>query len=454
MPLLVGYNATGKFNAAKSHLAKLRTIQRYLTSLDAQDDDDLVLAVDGYDVIQQLPPEIVIKRYFALCDQADERLAKRFGTDMQDIRNRNFHTTIFFAANKLCGPVNWKRDGCPKHCVLDNNYEFGACQKICLIDWSQPRCWAVPESTLPRNAYGPQTNNGSLEFMDPRWMNSGTIIGPVAHLRTYLEATLEEMNKTYHLESRHIREFDQLYLTKVWAIQEYRRSKIANDNDHASEIHVNRSMPENHTGKEQTEYHVGIDYESSISLAKYGNEPAIGWSKFNHEGLTTEMGRDVFGIGGSFKPYHLQMPLDVSTTLKRLYRSISKSHTQAKADEWVSNVDLHVNYVTKHVFTLWHCTGKNKTEWMRDEFKRYWFYPFARDLLKASVGSLQGELVPITDEIIGGRRWTHKLAYPTKGSELGGAYTDFDGGSFLDWNTLCAKHAPVLFAGGNHSAIS
>ena len=37
VPLLLRYNDTGKFDAAQSQLAKLRAIQRYLTSLDTQD---------------------------------------------------------------------------------------------------------------------------------------------------------------------------------------------------------------------------------------------------------------------------------------------------------------------------------------------------------------------------------------------------------------------------------
>ena len=57
--------------------------------------------------------------------------------------------------------------------------------------------------------------------MDPRWMSSRTIIGPVGHLRAYLEATLEVMKNTHDAEARYIREYDQLYLSEVWALQEY-----------------------------------------------------------------------------------------------------------------------------------------------------------------------------------------------------------------------------------------
>ncbi|KAJ2970369.1 hypothetical protein NQ176_g8218 [Zarea fungicola] len=77
-PLLLGWKGKGEMDAAETHLAKLRTIQKYLQALPAEDDDDLVLIIDGYDIMLQLPVEIMIERYFTIRQDADARLADRF----------------------------------------------------------------------------------------------------------------------------------------------------------------------------------------------------------------------------------------------------------------------------------------------------------------------------------------------------------------------------------------
>lgn len=74
-PQLVGYKGEGKYDAHKAHIAKLRTIQRYLHDVGEGHDDDLVVVVDDFDVLPQFGTEALIERYFRLAHEADQRLA-------------------------------------------------------------------------------------------------------------------------------------------------------------------------------------------------------------------------------------------------------------------------------------------------------------------------------------------------------------------------------------------
>ncbi|OAQ99034.1 hypothetical protein LLEC1_02508, partial [Akanthomyces lecanii] len=191
-PLLLGWKGQGEMDAAETHLAKLRAIQIYLQGLSTDEDDDLVLIVDGYDIMMQLPMEIMIERYFNIQRDADARLAERFQLSVSELHERGIRNTIFWGPDKVCWPV----------------------------EWAAPRCWAVPASHLDEHTFGPNQGDGGMETNDPRWLNSGTVIGPVGDMRTYINATMAEIARTYDANFEN-RESDQYYLANVWGRQEY-----------------------------------------------------------------------------------------------------------------------------------------------------------------------------------------------------------------------------------------
>ncbi|CAM1509989.1 Fc.00g003240.m01.CDS01 [Cosmosporella sp. VM-42] len=418
VPIMMGFNGTGNFDAAVTHLAKLRAINRYLDSLDPEEDDDLVMIVDGYDIIQQLPVEIVIERYFDIVEREDQRVAKRFGVNVAEARKLGLHTTVFFGPDKICWP----------------------------IDYDQARCWAVPESNLPKKAFGPHEGNGEMRFNDPRWLNSGTVIGPINHMRDLLHGTLDEIRATYDKQYQ-FRESDQYYLSNLWGRQEYYRSKKAlGGNQKVPGGGRNRVIPEIRREDQVTEFHVGIEYESSLFQTRAGYEQFFGWMSFGHAGLAAEMDKDMFKEGEKFKPYQIQMPANVVSALSKIYDAIPDAHPGSTSADWIRSVKLGTNFVTRHIFALWHCTGPK--EFINSEWPRFWFYPYAKSLLKASVKAVKGDAL-ITDQIIDGRKWANKFVYPDDSEELGGAWSDWESpqGSFLGWEQLCGKHHEILFRG-------
>jgi hypothetical protein len=416
-PVILGWNGTGDFDAAHTHLAKLRAINRYLQNLEEADDDDLVLIVDGYDVLMQLPPEILIERYFQVVDQHDGRISRRLGISIEETRKRGIRDTVFWGPDKWCWPT----------------------------DYAAARCWAVPDSPLPRDAHGPMTGSGDMEFNNPKWLNSGTTLGPVKDVRVLLAASMEEIQRTYNPKFEQ-KESDQLYIANIWGRQEYFRSLDASHGEPVGGGPPDRRVPVRKEG-ENVEFHTALDYESSMFFLRAANEPFYDYIPFDHSGLNARMNKDMFGEGQHFVPFDIPMPANVMFALTRLYDSIPDLHAGKTANEWIRKVRLGVGFVTKSIFPLWHCTGPKDV--IDPEYTKMWFYPYARSLIKATVRAFQGGEL-ITAHNVAGRTWAPKWPYPNTdelSDELGGAWTDYDGLTFVEWESMCGPWAPILFGG-------
>lgn len=423
-PVLVGWNATGLLSAATTHLAKLHAIQRYLDRLPKEEDDDIVLIVDGYDVVMQLPPDIMLQRYYKALESENARNAERFGISVDELYEMGFETTLFFGADKICWP----------------------------IDWRAPRCWAVPDSTMPSKAFGEKTNNGQMNYLIPKWLNSGTLIGPAAHMRDYIAATLYEILNSYDPKYGHS-ESDQFYLANVWGRQEYFRSKQFAEDGEVKGGPKDRLLPHIYDKSVAVEYHVGIEYDSAMFQTKAGYEQWNDWIKYNSKDGSSSLpaakvDKDLKDEKENFKPYEIEMPAEVEKGLRSIYDEIADVHPGTDSSVWIRSVALGTNYITKQVWGLWHVTGDKDV--IENQFTKFWFYPYARSLLKSAVRKLQTTDV-ISSEPIGGRYWVHKTVYPDEKSltdELGGGWSDEDGGGrWIDYQTMCKEWEEDVLGG-------
>ncbi|KAI9171831.1 hypothetical protein HJFPF1_01322 [Paramyrothecium foliicola] len=423
VPMLLGWHGTGLLDAHKTHLAKLRVIQKYLRKLEDHEDDDLVVIVDGYDIIMQLPPQIMIERYFQMVEKADKRLADRFKISVDEARSQGIRQTIFWGPDKICWP----------------------------IDHNEPRCWAVPSSGLGDKAFGPKTGNGEMFFSDPRWLNSGTLIGPVDDVRALIDATMEEIEATYDPDYVHS-ESDQFYLANVWGRQEYYRSKAAVGEGDIPGGGKDRRPPHIRQDDQQTEFHVSIDYESALFQTKAGYEPFFGYMQFNGADHTSTQSRDLFEEGEDFEPYDIQMPPTVVSTMSKLYDDIADAHPGSDSSSWIRTVKLGTNFISKHIYALWHCTGPKEP--IDLEYPKLWFFPFVKPLIKAAIKSSQHRDL-IWEEPIDGRRWAPKTWFPdaeTLQEEFGGTWSDVNGTTFVPWHQVCGEFEDTLFKGDRKAA--
>lgn len=417
VPTLLGWHGVDEFDAAKTHLAKLRAMERYFASLSPDEDDDLVIIVDGYDILIQLPPEIMVERYFQVAERADAHLARRFDISVSELHRRGLRQTIFLGPDKICWP----------------------------IDPRAPRCWSAPESPIPPAAWGLNKGDDAMFYADPRWLNSGTIMAPIGDLKRYIAATMDEIRAT-HDPAYEFRESDQYYLSNVWGRQEYWRARMMESDIPGGP--PDKIIPVKHTPFQTTEYHVAIEYESALFQTRAGYQPYFGYVSFNESGLAATLNTNIPIDGPVLAPSTVKMPKNIATSLSKLYDDIPDAHPGSTSADWLGAVELGVNFVTHHIYGLWHCTGSK--QFVEVEFPTMWFYPYVKSLLKAAVKASQADPdAPLTQKLIDGRRWVPKNAYPAAGAfsdEFGGAWTDADG-EFVPWRDLCKAHNHLLFMG-------
>lgn len=165
-PIILNYKHPVRV-AKEAHFLKLGAIKKYLESDDVEP-EDIVLVFDAFDIWFQIDFERLIARYYKLQDEEKVR------------KGATYSETVIFGADKGCWP---------------NLLTSAACTK-------------VPNSTLPDNIYGPKTDTDTFRNR-PRWLNSGTIIGPASVMRKiFNRAVLAKGNKFFS---------DQLVLADIWA---------------------------------------------------------------------------------------------------------------------------------------------------------------------------------------------------------------------------------------------
>lgn len=170
--------------AGGSHVMKIFGVLEYLESLDPSADDDIVMMMDAYgafdyydmprnkeahqqaDIWFQLSAKVLLQRYYAINAAANERIEERLGraAAIEEIKQ-----TIIFGAGKRCAPNQ-------PHTVA---------------------CYAMPESPLPKDLYGANTDTimGRNKYTSLRQngLNSGYIMGPVKDLRPMFKRAWEKV---------------------------------------------------------------------------------------------------------------------------------------------------------------------------------------------------------------------------------------------------------------------
>lgn len=207
-PNLVMWNQTfsdKRFLGAGSHLVKISSTLEWLADAkNYENDDDLVVMIDAYDVWFQLPPETLIARYHQMIAAEDKRIAERMGKAFEI---EKISSKVIFSASKRCGPN----------------------------DIRSVACYAVPESPLPRDIFGKVTDqmNGPTRWAGLRQHHlvSGFIMGPVRDMRTVFQRAHENMQQCLDgdmKESEFVRRFchhgsDQSFFNEMFGQQEFHR---------------------------------------------------------------------------------------------------------------------------------------------------------------------------------------------------------------------------------------
>ncbi|KAL8664147.1 MAG: hypothetical protein Q9168_007967, partial [Polycauliona sp. 1 TL-2023] len=322
-PTLVNYGK--KFDGEGwdkgSHAGKIRGVFDYLSDENTVKDEDMVLVIDGYDVWFQLPPVIMIKRYQQLITEANSRLRRRYGTELKSTGGEGgsemgpkYTQTVVFGADKLCWP----------------NGD------------SDPACAAVPYSTLPKDAYGPMTDAAVGGYQNrPRFLNSGTVMGPVKDVRAIYEVAVKKVE-----EDNRGTLGDQFVFAEIFGEQEYLRESRrlsnqgtggrwyewlsnalgASDSPLAANQTINNMTI---TPGRRYEFGIGLDYTSSMFQTMTHSADDIIFLAYNDTSTFPE----IIAEHPNLKAFPSVPPMDIQYAHGPLWYSSPGNRTQdAQAD--------------------------------------------------------------------------------------------------------------------------
>ncbi|KAK1985217.1 hypothetical protein LZ30DRAFT_686295 [Colletotrichum cereale] len=345
-----------------SHLGKIDGALDFLdgiTSDDAPEDerlgpDDLVIIVDAYDIWFQLPPSLLIRRYLAQNNAADERIRKEWDMSRSQLSSKISETSptprqsIIISTQKKCWP--------------DAGLGFDS------------HCDALPESSARKDLYGPHTDEDPKQIhkLRPRFVNSGSIIGPVREMQRVLRRA---QDKVVEKRAAGLNIFsDQGVFAEIFGEQEiWRTSKRNNQAEWAK----NQTEHPEDAAKEarQFDFGFGLDYIQALFTPTVFEED---------DGLYVVLGdssasRDASAERGIEPPRVNSTPEDMSGMRSPIEETGIDTRMGWKelplyTDLWSTSVPVMVHHNA-------HRNGL-KEERLRDWWKNNWFFPYLRQLLE------------------------------------------------------------------------
>ncbi|KAL9057838.1 MAG: hypothetical protein Q9162_002068 [Coniocarpon cinnabarinum] len=434
IPVFINWNTEIEDDPYKVHMRKVKGVLDYLDALvnpnisspvtTSDAENDLVLILDGFDIWLQLPPDVFIKRYYEIVDLANERLKQSLGSQgAQLMRDKQIYQSIIFGPDKVCFP-----DG-P----------------------SRAACWAAPETTFDRWAFGPETDSHQdARFNRPRWLNSGTIMGPVKDVRELMRATHDRLVNKYTVDS------DQFYFAEIWGEQEYSRMNISGtlpdpmtqsvwvwDSIDTGEGHYEaQPLGQPDIDPDQnTEYHIMIDSESRLFQTASFYHDWISWGHLNSAstGVSEQDILDASPPMSHIERRDEEIPTDAGLT----YSSMDATEVPPKL-AW-ADLLLGYNMASHRTWGLIHFTPPK--EFLDRWWFRMWFAPYAEAIIKHGQTVDQGTPYTSTRD---NRTWYSAVPNAANGQfsslTAGGAMADT--GEWMDWPQLCGEIEDFVFA--NH----
>ena len=420
---------------AISHTAKIRGVYDYLNDPRKVKEDDLVMVIDGYDVWFQLPPEIMVSRYHDMIAEAGVRLRHRYGLKAEATDRglaQKYTQKIVFGADKICWP-NPQED---------------------------PACVAVPYSTLPKDVYGPNTDNDVAGFnRRPRYLNSGNVIGPVKDVRDMYKYA------TFKVEAMQRGVFgDQLVFSEIFGEQEYQRETQLIAAQGTTDRWVSwlsstlgtqePPFSANTTINKMTvipdaryEYSIGLDYESRLFQTMTHSADDVGFLNYSSISSITAVldAHPYLHNHPVFLPSDLQtakLPFTYASPGNHSSESDPKKKTlllpfsskldtlpadpsDPKQPTW-RDLPLATNIHSASIPVLLHVNGDKSL--LESWWPSLWFHPYARALLRRFIRSTQSAHAAAS-AAKGGLNW-----WDSRGGR-GGVWTD--NSDWMSWNDVC-----------------
>ena len=420
-----------------THLFKISKVLEWLQNLAPEHDDDLVVMMDGYDIWFQLRKELLLERYHQVNAAANKRIHDRMG---RAASIEGINQTIIFGSGKRCFPNEI-------HTIA---------------------CWPVPPSPLPKDMYGGNTDTTIGSFPKlwtstrQKFLNSGFIMGPAKDMRALFTQASSKVTqlgddpepddngsrwseKVYHSS-------DQSIFNMIFGEQEYQREILrlrhlswvftpllklkqflgydlsaTADTLEGNPIKSILNPPWSHATPPTLEgapreFHIGLDYWSTLSFQTANAESNGQWLHYNHP-LSPQVQNT---SRWECTPHLHPLPPDLTSSPPPFqnYPTLSsssalESNTTPPAYASWDTIPLYTNICVGTVPAMIHLNG-DKTQ-RESEWGKMWYQPYARTMFESLEASEQLPLV----QGAGGRQKV----------EPGGAFADT--GRVLGWGELC-----------------
>ena len=378
-------------NEDHSHLIKITGVVEYLEAVTAEDankgdrlsDDDLILMVDGWDVWFQLPPDVLLQRYHEQLRQANARLRQQWPGPAESMA---MEQTIIFSAQKRCWPL--ASEGFHLHCD------------------------ELPESVLPADVYGPDTdfqdldiNPGHTHNIRPRFLNSGSVIGPVGDLRRFYKRAKEMMDKKFAegVQRRSDQGMSAEVLGEQEVLRQWRRERALSDilSDDVKGHHDDGSSIAS-----LYEYHLGLDYAQNLFIPTVFEEQDGDIITLSNDSLIQSRSQAL----GISPPRLNGVPADMKDASNPLQKLTAQAQTPL---DW-ADLPLYADFYTTAVpVMLHHNAHKDNLKSRRERWwDRTWYFPHLRELLAHHLepAPLQ-PLAVVRVEEAAGRRQAREVTY-------------------------------------------
>ena len=306
-----------------------------------------------------------------------------------------------------------------------------------------PPCYAVPESSLPRDIYGSETDTDVDNEENPyvkyrqRFLNSGVAMGNVGAMRRMFDQALAQAPQDANFGS------DQYIFSHIFGDQELYREILRRDaglrpregwnEDHIEEVRSKAAARPDGS----FEFGIGIDYGSEIGLNTVFAEDDTEWITFSDGGQLHEA-QISRGIGEESRRLKT-IPADINTTLAPFH---SLADSQNLPSNW-QEVALFTDVWTGiSPVVIHHNAHRNGMKILRETWwPKIWFQKHLRTLLDATSGGPLGYVA--VSSVDGRGYWAEKVW--GGGDEKSHLAKAASSGEWLAYDDICAEYDEELF---------
>jgi hypothetical protein len=328
---------------------------------------------------------------------------------------------------------------------------FGAA-KECSNPSGDPACISPPQSPLPEDIYGPQTDKHAQgKYNRPRFMGSTMAMGRVSDLRPIYQHAIDM------LELGDGSQNSQNVFSQIFGEQEYVRSLTPESKSLSMSAKFRKLFtggetkpkPENFAPEpnKNYEFSITLDYISSIFQIMNNSNEDVHMLSFDHPSIIASPSR--ISAAAFANPIHL--PRDLNSTLapfsQYIVSSLHPDPPITTLDDmpgaWEKNsweeIELATNVIVPGASVPASLNFYGNEVLLSSMWSQMWYQKYARALMRQYIRSPAG---PIAAEAAqeGGEKW-----WDLRGGK-GGVWTDR--GEWLDWNEVCGAFDSEVFGDG------